>query len=92
MFLNKQNGCLQFTDVESGYNPPQPHFLLTYPHNLSYKSRRLRRLLQPDDSHAHSVSDAAEPPFVLRKSSAAAADQTADPSLPAAGQLTLLTI
>ncbi|XP_034090870.1 ubiquilin-1-like isoform X2 [Gymnodraco acuticeps] len=28
-------------------------------------------------------TDAAEPPFVLRKSSAAAADETADPSLPA---------
>lgn len=31
------------------------------------------------------VSDVAEPPFVLRKSSAAATDETAAPSIPGAG-------
>ncbi len=75
---------LQLRGVQPGYNTPhQPFFLLTYPHNLS--TQILHRSYSPYCSHFRAVSDAAEPPFVLRKSSAAAADETADPSLPATG-------
>ncbi len=45
---------------------------------------------RPFGSYVPPVSDAAEPPFVLRKPSAAAADEAADPSLPATGQFTLI--
>lgn len=56
--------------------PPWTHTLLTNPCNLTHKSF---------SSSWGTLSDAAEPPFVLRKFSAAGADQTADPQLPVAG-------